>query len=307
MCAEGGSPRVTKVHGGGPVACGTSKPLEDAGAAAVRAFVTKDDAPRAFAAADLAQLAPATRTAARTAEIAKALGEIAPALEPRAVRTSGVGVDPARDRHPEWGPLAFEPSGKLLVRSGKKVMRVDPETGEGEATDLPAWRDEVLTPDGKSRWLEAYHACEGVALRATFAPTGDGDMNDVLLPIAPRLGKACAGGRGEPALAVPIAWGARGLEAVVAGQPVVLDASHAEALPFLTEDPAPQGSPRSASGKAIALPVTGGVLVRRAGARWSLVRSPELEPYAELRHCAIAEDATRLACLRRGKVTIASF
>src|SRR5690606_20464058 len=118
--------------------------------------------------------------------------------------------------------LSFEPGGKLLVRNGKSVVRVDPETGDEEATDVPPWKDEVVSPDGKSRWIEAYHACEGVALRATFAPTGDGDMSDVLLPIPPRLGKSCGGGRGEAAQTIPIAWGARGLEAVVAGQPVLI-------------------------------------------------------------------------------------
>jgi len=41
--------------------------------------------------------------------------------------------------------------------------------------------------------------------------------------------------------------------------------------------------------------------------RWSLVRSPDLEPYGELRRCVVTDDATRLACVRRGKAVAATF
>ena len=39
MCLEGGAPRITKIHGGSSVACGSMKALEDAGIAEVRAYV----------------------------------------------------------------------------------------------------------------------------------------------------------------------------------------------------------------------------------------------------------------------------
>jgi len=310
MCLEGGAPRVTKIHGGSAVPCGISKPLEDAGVAEVRAYVTQGDALRAFAAAEAAQMAPATKTAAKTTELGKLLGEVAPVVEPRSVRTLAAPVDAARDGHPEWGPLAFEFTGKLIVRHGKSVQRVDPESGEGDAAEM-IWRDEVVSPDGKSRWIEAYHACEGVALRATFAPTGDGEMTDVMLPIPPRLGKSCNGGRGEPASAVPIAWGPRGLEAIVAGQPVLIktDSPHASALTAFTDEIPPPGSPRSHSTKAFALAMSTGVLVRGRAAtdRWSMVRSPDLEPYGDLRRCTVNDDGSRIACVRRGKVIVATL
>jgi hypothetical protein len=309
MCADGGAARVTAIHGGSAVSCGASKPLEDAGVAEVRAFVTQGDALRAFAAAETAQAAPATRTAAKTTELQKMLAEVAPAIEARAVRTIGAAADAPREE-PEWGPLAFEPSGKLLVRNGKSVVRVDPETGEEQPTDLPPWKDEVVSPDGTSRWIEAYHACEGVSLRATFAPVADGDLSDVLLPIPPRLGKSCSSGRGEPAQTVPIAWGARGLEALVAGQPVLIknDLSQATSLPALLDEVPPHGSPRAPGGKTFVHPTFNGVLVRgRTPGRWALVKSPDLELYSELRRCTINDDGSRIACLRRGKVVLATL
>jgi hypothetical protein len=310
MCQEGGAARITKIHGGSAASCGSSKPLEEAGIAEVRAFATQGDVLRAFSAAETVQQPPATRTAARTAELQKLLGEHAPPLELRGARTLAAAADAAHDRHPEWGPVAFDASGRLLVRHAGRVVRVDPESGEEQPADVAAWKDEVLSPDGKSRWLEAYHACEGVALRATFAPTGDGDMSDVVLPIAPRLGKSCPpGGRGEPAQAVPITWGARGLEAIVAGRPVLMKTDGAQALTALLDEPGPPGSPRSPSGRAFVLPVATGILVRGRPApdRWALARSPDLEPYAELRHCTISDDAARIACLRRGKLVVATL
>ena len=206
MCIEGGAPRLVKLRAtssdpsAGAVACGASKPLEDAGVAEVRAFVTQGDALRALASASAAQLAPATKTAARTTEIGKLLGEVAPFVQARSTRLIGITLPTSRAAHPEWGSLAFEPSGKLLVRGPSAVSRVDPDTGESADAELPAWPTQVLSPDGKSRWLEAYSACEGVGLRATFAPTdGESEMRDVLLPVAPPLGSRCAGGRGEAA------------------------------------------------------------------------------------------------------------
>ena len=318
MCIEGGAPRLVKLRGpltagpnsgaAGAVACGSSKPLEDAGVAEVRAFVTQGDALRAVASAELCQLAPATKTAARSTELATLLAQVAPLVQAKSARILALTVPGPRGAHPEWGALGFEPSGKLLVRTGAGVLRVDPESGESSDARLPAWPSQVLSPDGSSRWLEAYHACEGVALRATFAPTGaDGDMRDVLLPVAPPLGSRCAGGKGEAATTLPIAWGARGLEALVAGQPLLVrpEVSSATVMASPLGEMPPFGSPRSAGGRAMAVATSQGVLVKATKA--ARYRSPELEPYADLRQCTTTNDASHIACVKRGRVVIAAF
>lgn len=314
MCVEGGAPRLVKLRGAangstaGAVSCGSSKPLEDAGIAEVRSFVTQQDALRAVAAADSAQLAPATKTGARTAEIAKLLAEVAPFVQARSARMVGITLPATRSPHPEWGALAFEPSGKLLVRGPEKVLRVDPESGESADAEQPVWPSQVLSPDGKSRWLEAYHACEGVALRATFAPTGgDSEMRDVLLPVSPPLGSRCAGGRGEAATTVPIAWGARGLEALVAGQPLLVrpESSAATVMASPLGEMPPFGSPRSAGGRAMAIATAQGVLVKTTKA--ARYRAPELEPYADLKQCTTNDDASHIACVKRGRVVVGTF
>lgn len=306
MCDEGGAPRLAQLHGGGAVSCGASRPLEDAGLAEVRALALGGDAVRAFAAAAVAQLAPATKTAAKATELESLLAQVAPVVQASRARTLGSVVDAPRGRHPEWGPVAFD-GAQVLVRGGGKVVRVDPETGIEEPTEMLPWPTQVLSPDGRSRWLEAYHACEGVALRSTFAPTGDGDLRDVLLPIAPRLGARCAGARGEAASTLPIAWGDGGLEAIVAGQPLLVkpEAGQASALASPLEQAPPLGSPRSPQGRALAVPTSRGVLVVRD--RAALYKAAELEPYAELRGCTVSDDASRVACVRRGRVVVATF
>ncbi|MCL2776416.1 MAG: hypothetical protein FWD73_00320 [Polyangiaceae bacterium] len=311
ICEEGGAPRfVTARTGAGAIACGASKSLEEAGIAEVRSRVARGDALGAVTAADLAQLAPATKTTAKTNELAQLLEQIAPLTQAKNSRVLATTTTKARAAaaHPAWGSLTFDPGGKLLVRTGSKVVAVDPDSGEEQATDIAPWPSQVLSADGKSRWLEAYHACEGVALRATFAPTdADGDVKDILLPIAPVLGTRCSGARGEAADAVPLAWTARGLEAVVAGVPVLIrpEAPKATILASWLEEPPPLGSARSPNGKLYAVPSREGVLL--GGARAMRGRAAEFEPFSALRGCTVSNDGAHVACEMRGKVIIATF
>ena len=311
MCQEGGAPRLTSIHGGGATSCGASKALEDAGVAEVRAWISLHDTLRAFVAADQAQGAPATKTASQTSTIAKMLSELAPTTDAH-VHFLTTLPDPTHEGRPEWSPLAFESSGALLVRNAGKVVRVDPVSYAEEAVDVPAWKDDVLGPDGKLRWVEAYHACEGATLRATFA--GEADMIDVPLPVPPRLGKTCswrgAEAHGDPATAVPVAWTTRGLEALVAGelllvQPEPGSTPGATALGAFLDEPAPPGSPLSPNGKNFAIASKNGVLVHRD--KWALVRSGELEPYADTQRCVISDDGHGLACVRRRKAVLATL
>jgi hypothetical protein len=311
LCTEGGAPRLVRLDTGagarmGAIACGASAALEEAGVAETRAFVTQADALRAVVAAALAQFAPATKSSKRTTELTALLGRVAPFVDARDTRVLAVTVPPSAGPHPAWGPLAFESSSKLLVRGTGSVVRVDLASFEEGPAEIAAWPSQVLAPGEQSRWLEAYHACEGVALRATFAPTGsEGEMRELLLPVAPRLGARCVDGRGEAASAVPLAWGPRGLEALVAGIPLLLrpEANVAVGMASMVGQSPPLGSARSPSGAAMALATAEGVLV--IGKKSQRCRAPELEPYAELSACTVNDEATRIACTKRGRVVVA--
>jgi hypothetical protein len=309
LCAEGGAPRITRAQGSGTVSCGPSRGLEEAGLAEVRAYATTGDVLRAVAAFDRAQRPPATKTPARTTEAQGWITQAAPvAGTPSTMRAVSAVPQIDRGKAPAWGALAFDPSGKLLVRTLAGVVRVDPLQGdEKDATDVATWKMHVASPDGAMRWIETYSACDGVALHATFAPTGDADPKDLALPIAPAFSGRCTTAKGESVLAIPIAWGPGGLEAIVAGEPVLFsaDLARASALASLLEQPGPQGSPRSPNGKALAVPTSLGIVARVAGAKTRLLRAKELEGgYGDLRDCTVNDDGTRVGCVRGGRAFV---
>ena len=308
ICPEGGATRIAEV-GSGSIACGPSHALEESNFAEVRALVTMGDPLRAIAALDRAQRPPATKTASRAAEAQAWIVQAAPALLATSIRTISAVPKLDRGTSPSWGPLAFETSGKLLVRTTAGVVRVDPDEGdEMDADDVGAWPSPVVSPDGSLRWIEAYNPCDGVALRATLAPTGEeGQMRDVALPIGAPLAAHCSK-KGEAASAIAIAWGGRGLEAIVAGEPVLVgpDLVHAKPLPTALDQPVAPGAPRSPDGKVLVVPTSFGVLVRAAKTR--LYRAPELDgTYASQRDCAVSNDATHVACVKSNRVWVGTW
>jgi hypothetical protein len=316
LCVEGGSPRVVDLLNAPALQCGgASKGLEEAGLAEVRAYAVSGDAQRAIAALDRAQLAPATHTASRTTDAQAWIAQLAPIVPtPSVLRATGAVPQIERGRGPSWGALAFEASGKLLVRTAAGVVRMDPAQGdEAAAEDVTTWRAGVVSPDGAYRWIEAYDACDGVALHATFAPTANGDARDVALPIAPPLGAHCTqahdgsdhAARGDPAPTLAVAWGTRGLEAVVAGEPILVSPDLVRATPSQSslDQPTTLGSPRSPNGRVLVTSTTMGLLVRGAHSR--LFRARELEGgYLDVRDCTVSDDASRVACVRGGRAFV---
>lgn len=310
MCSDGGAPRLVGVTGSGPIACGAARPLEELGLAEVRAFVTMSDPLRAALALDRAQRPPAAHTASRTTEALGWMSPHAPVALARAVR--GVAAVPllGKGHEPSWGALAFEADGKLLVRTLAGVVRVDPDTGdEAAATQTSAWPSAVVSLDGSVRWIEAYDPCDGVALHASFAPSTGDDLHDVTLPVAPPLGDRCSGSRGAPARALPLAWGPKGLEALVEGELLLLVPELRRATPLASplDSPALLGAPRSPDGKAMVVATSTGLLVR-GPARTRTLRAPELDgSYSQQRDCAVSNDQTHVACVRVDRVWVGTW
>jgi hypothetical protein len=87
---------------------------------------------------------------------------------------------------------------------------------------------------------------------------------------------------------------------------IKVDPPQASALGAFTEEVPPPGSPRSHGAKTLALAMPTGVLVR-ARDRWSMVRSADLEPYADVRRCTINDDGSRLACVRRRSAVVVTL
>jgi hypothetical protein len=250
----------------------------------------------------------ASRTPARIAEAQAWVTGVAPAKPARILHAIAAIPLEHRGHGPAWGPLAFEPIGRLLVLTRAGVVRIDPDAGdEASADGVSPWQTAVTSPDGAMRWIEAYDACDGVALRATFA-SGD-DMRDVALPVAPPLGDRCIGSRGALALPVPVAWGPGGLEALVEGEPVLVaqDLAHATVLASFLGASGHPGGPRSTDGKTTIVPTSVG-LVEQGASHTRLLRAHELDgTYADQHDCAVSDDGTRVACVRAGKAWVGTW
>jgi hypothetical protein len=307
MCSEGGAPRIVAVAGAGTIGCSAGRALETLGLAAVRSYAVEGDPIRAALALDRAERPPAARTAARAAEAQTWITQLAPLVAARAVRAVGaVPIEP-KGHEPVWGSLAFEPDGKLLVKTAAGVVRVDPDQGDENSAGGVDWKPAVTSPDGSLRWIEAYDPCDGLPLRATFA-TGD-DVRDVALPVPPPLAGRCAGSRGAPARAIPVAWGPRGLEAIVEGEPVLIapDLGSASPLAAFLDQASTRGSPRSPDGKNFVVATESGLLVR-GPVRGRLLRARELDgTYADQRACTVTDDATHVACIHAGKAWVGAW
>jgi hypothetical protein len=73
-----------------------------------------------------------------------------------------------------------------------------------------------------------------------------------------------------------------------------------------SEQPFVHGAPRSPNGRVFVYPTSIGLVVRDGKTR--LYRAKELDGgYAELRDCAVSDDAKRVACVRSGRVYIGTW
>lgn len=308
-CANGGSPRLVPVAGTGAIACGSARALEELGLAEVRAYATMGDALRAALSLDRAQRSPASRTASRTREAQSYILQLAPAIKARAMRGVAAVPDAARGHEPSWGALAFEATGKLLVRTRAGIARIDPDQGGEAAANAMDWKAAVTAPDGSMQWIETYDPCDGLPLRATFAPASGDDVRDVALPVVPPLGGRCVGSRGALARALPVAWGPGGLEAIVEDHLVLVapDLSHASELATFLDQPVAPGAPRSPDGKSYVVS-TGTGLVVRGPTRTRVLRAADLDgTYDEQHDCAVSNDSSLVACVRAGKAWVGTW
>jgi hypothetical protein len=304
-CADGGSPRILAAAGSLPMTCGAGRALENLGLAEVRAYATMGDGLRAALALDRAEKPPAATTAARVKEAQKWITQIAPVMKAQTVR--GISAVPAAPtgKGPTWGSLAFEPGGKLLVRTRAGIVRVDPDLGDEAATsDVADWKEGVSAADGSWKWIEAYDPCDGLPLRAAFEPASGDDLKEVALPVVAAIGGRCVGSRGAPARAVPVAWGNGGLEAIVEGELVLVaaDLGRVSTQATFMDQAVTPGAPRSPDGKTYVIATSTGLVVRGSGGKSKVYRAAELEgTYGEQRGCAVSNDGTHVACARAGK------
>jgi len=212
-------------------------------------------------------------------------------------------------RHvPSFGPLSFASPTQLDVVTEDGVVRADLAAGTEAESPAPAWPPAVRSP-GNGVLVEVYDACRGGPPIATFAPPeGDSDPREVVVPLPVALAPPCGATRGEPVPVAPVAWGPRGLEAFVAGQPVLFEAGLARALVLDAplDQPAPRGSARSPDGRWVVLGTALGVVVAGPGGARRLQSASE-PSLSRLVACAVNDGGTRVACLDGARVVVAEL
>lgn len=302
-CAESGVARVVPVVGAS-MTCKVPHALEGLGLAEVRALASIGQPLQAALALGRAERPPASRTPSRTADALKWISQKASIASARLVRRAAAVPAVEMGREPSWGPLAFEPSGKLLIRTRAGVVRLDADLGDEALSGSADWKASVTSPDGAMTWVAVNDNCDGLALRAAFEPKAGGDRREVPLPLAGPLGDRCAAGRAGLVRGSPVAWGPRGLEAVVDGELVLIspDLTQASLLADFVDQPATPGAPRSPDGKAYVVPTEVGFVVQsETGVR--LLRASELDgTYGEQEQCVVSNDTTHVACVHLGSV-----
>jgi hypothetical protein len=322
LCEESGKALVTT--SAGPIQCGDTRDIEEGAMAEATAAATRGDAARALLAIARLDARPALGDA-RKREIIKILGKVAPIAAFQLVhRAAAVPKLEA----PGWGPLAFEQSGDLLIRTAEGVTRVYGATLTEAPADVAAWPSS-LSSEGSGAAGDAWvlagveQRCDAptlVALAEDAASPGaaGGDASErrtsIALPIlTPVTARGLpSDGRCSPVLSVPVtpiaATSELGLVFSVGPDILGLKRQRGAAVVSLLSAPldvaalgeVTRGSARSRDGASIAVPTSRGLLVMTGGTArlWS---GAEMEQASS---CTPQSGGGRVACVGGGAALI---
>jgi hypothetical protein len=216
-----------------------------------------------------------------------------------------VKAAPAAARPPSYGPLAFEGSGDLLVRTQGGVVRVDRATFGEAAADAPTrWPSAIASSPDSPEWTLAgvEERCDGPTLVARFEGADRASVEAPLpLLVSPRCTPA------TDVNAVPLGRSAQGHLIAVRGEILVIPAASpprpalAQELGAASVEP---GAGRAPGGAVIALPTARGTLVAKlkGSARAASARLWQLPEGAS--SCAPNDAADRIACVVGGAAVI---
>lgn len=304
LCEDDGGRSTTSSVGA--IRCGDTGSLEESAYAEGLAAITLGDAARALAASlRLEALAPAPGP--RRKEIDKGLAKLAPDAPCRAVHTAlavpagsgGVAVG--------LGPLAFEASGSLLVRTDGPVFRVD-RASFAEEPAVDPWPRTLGARDGTGSLSAIEQRCDPPALVAVVQRGAQ--RVDVILPIAAPVdadgfGRAARCAPASAVRAVPLGVDATTVVLAIGAETVALSTGEAPSATAVAGplgiDTIARGAARSPDGSTVALHSPRGVLVATQGGSAKLWTGADL---ARAGGCVPASGAARIACVVEGRAVV---
>ena len=297
LCEEGGKPAITT--SAGAVRCGDTRLAEDATMAEVEAALNLGD--------PFAAEAALARVEGRRKDSTRSWPGRSPRFAGKLVRATAAAplVEPA----PAFGPIAFNTSGDVLIRTQDRVIRVDRTSFEETPVDAAfKWPVRLEAPPDAPLWTLAgiEERCDAPTLIARFE--AGGEPTEVPLPIPTPA--RCSGTEHVPAAF--LGESPQGELVAVRGEVIAVPREApprptlADALGLAPGAVPPLGAPRSLNGSVIALTTARGVLVatlkgqgRAAAAKvWT---SPALDGASA---CVPNNAGDRIACVVKGAVAI---
>lgn len=305
LCEEANSGMISA--SAGSMRCAETRSVEDLAHAEGLAALTLRDPARALAA--LGRLEALSTTAGpRRKELERAIAKEFGEVAAKALHTAA--AVPSGGKGLELGPLAFEPSGDLLVRGEASTVRVAAEGfAETPVGEIPPWPREVSAPTGGEGMtlLSVEQRCAAPTLLAGVRLGGQKREAalPVLVPVTPAGAPASGACAAVPSVAARVLDVAAGGLVVAVGAELAAIAVGADGGPAVQALVAPlpigptvRGTARSPDGSTVALPAGRGVLVWGAGAKlWTG------DP-ARGTTCVPSNAGERLACVVDGKAVI---
>ena len=287
MCAEGATPRVLDADAN-PLVCGSLGGVVDAlSTAEVTAEISRGHVLDAFGAL--------TRDGwyfGKTSEAArkKLERQLFDAVTPTTAVVRTLEPRPRLERSPRMSPLAFEPSGRLLVITAGGVVRTEPDGSSPTplADAEPPRSLDVFAEPGR-RFSGAIYACD----RSEVMLGLEGAPPLVTTLLSPRPG-ACGHAPFFASDVPPIlASGGGHLYAVVGGTAVGTPDTMAPAA----------GSARSANGRFVVVPTPYGLLLD--GPSHKLVNLGTAVPNPlTLTDCVVDDAGKAAACVQKGQALL---
>ncbi|HEV8549434.1 MAG TPA: hypothetical protein VGQ57_10405 [Polyangiaceae bacterium] len=285
LCAEGTTPRLLDVDGN-PFACGSLAGVVDALASAeISANLARGQVLEAFAVLERDGWYFGKTSAGVRQKLERQLLD---AVTPVTATVKTLDPRPLVRQEPRLSPLAFDPSGGLLIQTFSDVERVAPDGSSSAPVPATPRNLDVLVAPGH-RFSGAVFSCD----RSEVTLTVDGQPPLVTGLLAPRPG-ICGHAPFFASSVPPVVAAADGkLRVMLGGSP----AGNAD------PGPSPAGGARSPNGKWLVIPTVFGLFIDGPSHKLVHLGTAVPDPHA-LTDCVVNDKGDTSACVFKSQALL---